>query len=284
MNGILNTGFILTTLLLLSSCTGKSAERNRVPVAKAFDNYLYHDELTGIVPEGVSAGDSAAAAGEYIEKWVRNQLLLNKAEVNLTDEEKDVERLIESYRSSLLIFTYEQRYVKEKLDTNVTQQEIEQYLNENSSNFILGDAIVKGMYIKVPRSAPEIWRLRQWCLAGDSGNSADIEGYCYENAEKYDYFNGYWINLSEAMKLFPENYRIQESSLSNRHLLETQDSDYYYFLVVREYALSGQVSPLDLVEDDIKTIIINKRKISILNELESGIYEDGLNRNYFTIY
>jgi len=283
MNGIGNI-VIALLILMLSSCKGSNDMKSKVPVAKVFDNYLYLEDMEGLVPEGINAEDSASATSEYIEKWVRNQLLLNKAEENLTDEEKNVERLIENYRTSLLVYTYEQGYVRERLDTIVTSEEIEQYLNENSSNFILGDAIIRGMYIKVPRTAPEIWRLRQWCLTGDSDNDAEIEGYCYENAEKYDYFNGNWVNLSEAMKLFPENYSVQESSLSNRHLLETQDESFYYFLVVREHALSGQVSPLDLVGADIKTIIINKRKINILNELESGIYEDGLNRNYFTIY
>ena len=283
MNRIRNI-VIALIILIMPGCTESNGVNKRVPVAKVFDNYLYLDDIAGLIPEGLNAGDSTAATNDYIEKWVRNQLLLNKAEINLTEEEKDVDQLIENYRTSLLVYTYEQSYVREKLDTNVTGGEIEKYLADNSSNFILGDAVIKGMYIKVPSSAPEIWRLRQWCLSDDTGNAADIESYCYQNAEKYDYFNGGWINLSEALKLFPESYNVQESSLSYRKLLETRDDSCYYFLAVREYAVSGDVSPLDLVKEDIKTIIINKRKVNILNELEASIYEDGLNRNYFTIY
>ena len=75
---------------------------------------------------------------DFIEKWVRNQLLLNKAEINLTDEEKNVEQQIENYRSSLLIYAYEQSYLRQNLDTVVTDKEIEDYYKENQSNFILG--------------------------------------------------------------------------------------------------------------------------------------------------
>jgi hypothetical protein len=283
MNQIRNISFALT-IVFLSGCSEKSDVSRRVQVAKVFDTYLYLDDLTGLIPAGLSPGDSTAAAKDYIEKWVRNQLILNKAELNLTEQEKDVDQLIENYRTSLLVYTYEQSYVREKLDTSVTPEEIKSYLDENSSNFILGEPVIKGMYIKVPANAPEIWKLRQWCASGIKDNAASIETYCYQNAEKYDYFNQGWINLSEAIKLFPENYSVQESSLRYRHYLEAQDSSVYYFLVVSEYALGGDISPLDLVENDIKTIIINKRKINLLTELEASIYEDGLNRNYFTIY
>ena len=61
-------------------------------------------------------------------------------------------------------------------------------------------------------------------------------------------------------------------------------TDYYYFLNAKEIAPEGTVSPLEIVKNDIQSIILNKRKIKLINELESSIYSDAQNREHFTIY
>lgn len=271
-------------LMIIAGCGQNGENVKNVPVARVFDRYLYLDDLKGVTPSGLPASDSIAVVRDYIDKWVRDQLILNKAELNLTDDEKDVEQQIENYRTSLLIYIYKQSYIRQQLDTVITDKEILEYLNENPSNFLLGDAIIKGSFIQVHETAPEIYKLRQWCASENTGHEADIESYCVEHAEKYDHFDERWVNLSEVLDLLPSRLYNPESTIQSSRLIERRDSTYYYFLVVRDYVLSGEVAPFDLVADDIKSIIMNKRKIRITNELESSIYNDGQNRGYFTIY
>ena len=38
-----------------------------------------------------------------IDLWVRKQTILKRAELNLTDEQKDIDDIVEDYRASLLI-------------------------------------------------------------------------------------------------------------------------------------------------------------------------------------
>ena len=270
--------------MIITGCARNHGNGRNIPVARVFDHYLYLDDLKGVIPNGLSAVDSIAVIQDFIDKWVRNQLILNKAELNLTDDEKDVEQQIENYRTSLLIYVYEQSYIRQQLDTVVTDQEILEYLNDNPSNFMLGDAILKGSFIQVPATAPEIYKLRQWCLSEDPGNVAEIESYCVEHAEQYDHFDDRWVDLSEVLELLPGRLYNPESTIKSKRLVEMRDSTYYYFLSVRDYALSGEVAPFDLVMDDIRSIIMNKRKIEIVNKLESDIYNEGQDRGFFTIY
>lgn len=276
--------FISLIFTINAGCGRNSGNGTNIPVARVFDEYLYLDDLNNVIPAGLSASDSFAVAHDFIDKWVRNHLILNKAELNLTDSEKDVDQRIDDYRTSLLIHIYEQSFLRQNLDTVVTDREIEDYLNENNSNFLLGEAVIRGSYIQVPASAPDIYRLRQWCISDDSENVTDIESYCVEYAEAYDHFDDDWVNINVILELLPGRLYSPESTISSRKFVEMRDSTYYYFLTIRDYALSGQVSPFDLVEEDIRSIIINKRKINIVNELESSIYNDGQNRGYFTIY
>jgi len=276
--------FIILVTILLLGCKSQPEHKNEKPLARVFNNYLYPEDLINVVPAGISASDSATLARDFIEKWIRNQLLLNKAEGNLTEAEKNVKLQMESYRSSLLIYAYQQSYLRQKLDTVVTFQEMEEYYTQNKSNFILNETMFKGLFIQVPVNAPEIYKLRQWYRSDDTASIKKLEGYCFEFARVYDDFGEDWVKLSEVMQMIPSGAGSAQNSLQYRKYLETRDNDYLYFLHVKEIIPEGTVSPFELVKDDVHYIILNKRKILLINELELNILSDAQNHDYFTIY
>lgn len=254
------------------------------PLVRVFDKYLYPSNLNDIIPANVSPSDSSILVNDYIDKWIRKQLLLRRAEMNLTDEEKNVDKQLENYRTSLLIFKYEQSLIKQKLDTIISMEEIEKYYSENPANFLLNKNIVKAVYLKVPRDAPELWNLRRWYRSDTDDNLKKLEAYAFQYADAYDYFNDDWIDFSEIEKNLPVKIDRPQNLLKYRKYYEVKDSTYYYFLNLKDYRLLGSVAPLSYVIQDIRTIIMNKRKIQLVNRLESNIYNDALNRGYFTIY
>jgi hypothetical protein len=274
----------LIFFFIVFSCKNEIRLTEEKPVARVLDKTLTAADMKEIFPEGVSAEDSVQIAKNFIEKWVRKQLLLNKAELNLTDDEKDVKEQIENYRSSLLIYKYEQSLLKQKLDTTIRNEEIEEYYNQNASNFLLNRDIVKSIYIKVPRSAPEIYKLRQWYRSDDPESIKNLEAYCFQHAETYDFFNESWVDFSGLLDKIPVQIGNSGNYLRYRQTIEASDSVCHYFVRIYDYALSGEPSPLELVKNDIEKIILNKRKITLLNELETSIYSDAQNRGQFTLY
>jgi hypothetical protein len=274
----------MTLAVFLSGCAKTAPKATEKPVARVLDHYLYKSDMAGFIPAGITGADSIAMVKDFKDRWIRNQLLLNKAELNLTDEEKNVEQQIENYRSSLLIYAYEQSYIRQKLDTVVTGAEIENFYKENPSNFILNGALMKGVFIKIPVKAPDAYKVRQWYRSDNPDNIKSLEGYCFKYATVYDHFNDGWVKLNEILPMIPAVPGNSESSIISRRYIETRDTAFLYFLNAKEIALSGNVSPLEIVKNDIKSIILNKRKISLINELESNIYSDAQNRDHFTIY
>ncbi len=275
---------LLVMAVMLMGCTPKEVKVPERPLARVLDRYLYKSDITGGIPPGMSPDDSAAIARDFIEKWVRNQLLLNKAELNLTDKEKNVEQQIDNYRSSLLIYAYEQSYLRQNLDTIVSEKEVENYYRENQSNFILNESLMKGLFIKVPIKSPEIYKVRQWYRSDHPEHVKDLEGYCFKYATVYDHFNESWVKVNEVLPRIPAFYGNSESAVLSRRYVETRDTAFYYFLSAKEVAAPGTVSPLETVKNDIHSIILNKRKIKLINELESEIFADAQNREHFTIY
>lgn len=274
----------LVIAALLTGCAKPSAGVKEKPLARVLDHYLYRSALAGFIPAGLSAEDSISMARDFTERWIRNQLMLNKAELNLTEEEKNVEQQIESYRSSLLIYAYEQSYIRQNLDTVVTFTEVENYYKENQSNFILNGALIKGVFIKIPVKAPDAYKVRQWYRSDNPENIKNLEGYCFKHATVYDHFNDGWVKLNEVLPMIPSVPGNSEAAILSRRYIETRDTAFLYFLNAKEIVPSGNVSPLELVKNDIQSIILNKRKINLVNQLETEVYSDAQNRDHFTIY
>jgi hypothetical protein len=278
-----NLAFLILVALLFS-CNGKTPYQEEKPVARVLNKNLLISDMQVIFPEGISKEDSMEIAKNFIEKWIRQQLLLNKAELNLTEDEKNVKEQIENYRSSLLIYKYEQSLIRQKLDTSITTLEIEEYYKLNSSNFLLNRNIVKALYIKIPRTAPELYKLRQWYRSDNQENIKDLEAYCFQYADNYDFFNDNWVDFSELLDKIPLQMGNPENYLRYRQYIEASDSTHHFFIRIYSFAFTGDPSPIELVRTDIEKIILNKRKIKLLNELESSIFNDAQNRGQFTIY
>jgi hypothetical protein len=283
----LNYRLLISCLGILSlglSCTKLETRTREKSLAQVSEKNLYPSDIRDIFPNNVSPEDSIMIQQNYVDKWVKKQLILQKAELNLTEEQKDVRQQIEEYRSSLLIYKYEQSLILQKLDTLISDDEIETYYQENPSNFNLDRHIVKALFIKLPMNAPDLWRVRQMCRSEKEEDFKELESYCYQYGVKYDYFDDNWIPFSTITRALPNEIRNPESYLRWNRYIEQQDSAFRYMVNLREYNLAGTVAPLPYVEQKIRSIILNKRKVKFIRDLENNIYKDALNKGSFTIY
>jgi hypothetical protein len=277
---------ILASILIfgLSSCELLRKEQADEEVARAFDKHLHRSDLINAIPEGSSKEDSIVIARRYIGTWVRKQLMLDRAELALSDEQKDFDKKIEEYRSSLLIYSYRQKLLVQKMDTVITDDEIVEYYDNNISNFILSQDIVKSIFVKVPLTAPNIGSVRNWSRSGTMDAMDQLEKYCINYADKFDTFNDTWIYFSTIQEKIPLAITQPSRFLRYNKNIETSDSLFHYFVHVREHLTVGEITPMELIREDIKNILLNKRKIEFYQNLESQVYNEGVNRNQFEIY
>lgn len=278
-------GFLFISLLVvIVACKNKNSDKTNVAVARVYDKNLTSSEIENIVPKGLSSFDSANIVKDHIDKWVRKELIMHQAEQYLSQDEKNVEQQIDDYRSSLLIFKYEQNFIKQKLDTFISEKEIEDYYKNYSSNFILNSPLIKGIYIKIAKNATDIAKIKKIYRSDNSDDIKELERYCYSSASKYEYFDDNWIYFNKISNYLPETNMRPENILQSRKYFETQDSSFCYFVKISDYKLAGELAPLELIKDDIKSILLNKKKIKLIHELEADIYNDAFNHGYFKIY
>jgi hypothetical protein len=271
-------------LLAGYACTFISKSNQESPVARVFEQYLYPSDLDNAIPEGTSPRDSTILAKRYIDTWIREQLMLNRAEQSLTEEQKDFEKQIAEYHRSLLIYSYREKLLHQKMDTVVTDEEIETYYHENLNNFVLGQDVIKGTFVKVGLVAPRMNELRTWSRSNGEEDLDQMEKYCISYAEKFSDFNNTWINFSSIVPQIPMTISQPSRYLRYNRNIEVTDSLYRYFLHVSDHLPEGDIAPLEMVAEDIVSIILNKRKIEFFQDLEQRVYNDGVTRNQFEIY
>lgn len=278
--------FLVSWIFLLSilSCNQKKDQGENVPVAKVEDKILYLKDMQHIFNKTQTKGDSTAIAQSYIDNWIKTQLLLKKAELNLTEEQLDITDQLETYRSSLIIYKYEEQMVRDKVDTTVTKEEIEKYYADNNSNFVLNENLVKALFIKIPISAPENESLKRWYKSDQPMDVKNMEKYCYSYANKYSYFDEDWISFGYIQKQLPKPMDNEDEFLKSNKIIENQDNEFLYLVKLNDIRTKGSIAPVEYVKNKIKDILLNKRKLAFISELEKNIYNDAADHSNFKIY
>jgi len=264
------------------SCNLRTKKNDKI-VAKVEDKYLYFSEMSDIFPKDCSKDDSMALAKLYIDNWIKTRLLLKKAELNLSADQLNISEELETYRTSLLIFKYEDLLLQEKMDTTVLDSEIKSYYETNIANFSSEECVVKAVYIKLPENSPTLWNVRRWYISDKEKDMQDLADYCQNYAVKYNLFNDEWVLWADIEKELPQKESARRQMTQNGHI-EQQDGEFHYFVHIREKRDPGDAAPLVFVKDKVKSIIINKRKLKFINDLERSIYNDALSKNQFEIY
>lgn len=275
--------YILLILLFLGACKENFTEQEK-PVAKVFDKYLLLSEVKSVIPAGSTSADSTILAQSYVRNWVTKQLLLHKANQNLSDDEKNIRKQVEDYSSSIIIHKYKEKLVSQKLNRVVSDDEITRYYDANKLNFILNTPVVRALFIVLPKSAINIDNVRKWFRSKDAKAQSALEEYCITSAKKYDDFNDQWIPLRDILNLLPISGSDWESKYKNKELIETEDDENYYFLKIHETRQEHETAPFGYVRKEIEILLLNKRKITFEEDLERDINTEGLRKDYVKIY
>ena len=167
--------------------------------AKVKEHLLYTDELVAAVPIGLTSEDSLNFVNGYIESWATQMLLIDKAELNLPAEEKNVEAQLEEYRRSLIIYKYQRQLIGQLLDTTVTEQQIEEYYNNNKDNFELQDNIARGVLVKLGKESKDVEKVKNWIRSDKEENREKLEEFCIQHAKAYHLNDEAWVPFEELL-------------------------------------------------------------------------------------
>lgn len=250
----------------------------KTPLVELDGNVLYQEDLLQVLPVDISEADSAHFANRYIENWLSELLLYQNAERNVRDD-KQIDELVENYRRSLIVHEYQQLLIEQKIEQNITIQEIETFYNDNKNLFVLEEPILKGLFIKLPLSAPNQNSIMKLYRLSDDESYDEIEKYCIRNAPYYEFFYDYWHSVSDIEILLPSMEVSLQDYLNKNDFLEIKDDEFIYLLNVSEYLPKGSVAPIEQVENRIKRLLINNKAVSYIQKIKKDLYNSAIENN-----
>jgi hypothetical protein len=258
---------------LFLSCT---TSPEKPYVARVNDSYLYLSDLSELYNDKKfsSAEDSSALANAFIMQWVRNEVLANKAQQNLTEDEKNVESLIEEYRNSLLIYRYQEKLLQERLDTIVSESEMLDYFNQHQDNFQLNRNIVRLIFVKIAKEKKSLRKIQRLLKENNLDDRQELLSNCMMEAEKYYLDDEVWLEFDEVKKELPLQSYHDEHFLKNNKNLQVNEGDFVYLINIIDYRTQNSASVFDFERDKIRNLILQKRKNELLQKMQNDLLKD----------
>jgi hypothetical protein len=265
---------LLLTTLMTVACGNEDIHHGKTPIARVFDSYLYYEDLGDLVPKGASPNDSTLLVQQYINVWVKQQLMIKKAELNLKPEEMDVQKQLDEYRNNLLIYKYKDAFVKENLDTVVTQEQMEEYYHNTPDNFMLNTPAVRCIFVQILDTPEDVYNVQRLLNFHSEKDSLALLDFCHEKAAKFETFDNHWTTLAQASNLMPTAVSEKDFALKAHGVIRINEGAYVYLLKIRDFMPAGDVMPYEMAEPSISMILLNRRKTEIINRLEKSIFDN----------
>jgi hypothetical protein len=279
--------FVLALVACIISCNPpqETAEVKKGKVlARVYTYKLYETDLAEIIPSGLDPDDSVRRAQNYINAWTKDMLLVHKAESNLSASQKNVEKQLREYRNSLIIYNYEKELVRQKLDTIVSDAEIEKYYMDHPNDFELRDNIVKVVYVKVDKKAPNQNKLPNLVQSNKPQERKDLESYCRQFAVNYYLDDQSWLLFDDLLKEVPIVTYNKELFLQNNRFVSFSDSSFVYFVDIKGFMTRNSHSPLAFEKENIRNIILNQRKRELIERMHTDIYKEAMENKDVEIF
>ena len=253
-------------------------------VARVGDHKLHRSQLEQFIPAGVTPEDSTGLAQQYIQAWAEDLLLLDMAEEQLSEQEKDVTKELEDYRRSLLKYRYEQRYINQRLDTLVTDEEINRFYQENADKFRLERPVLKARYLLIPADARSLKALRKAMSSDDDMEVMSADSLAAKVAIKYVDASDSWMDALVLAQELGTDYRSLMAALKNHWIELPPEGGTLRLAYVAELVPEGKTAPLESCTERIRDLILSGRRHQLETSLERSLLEDARKNNKFVIY
>lgn len=253
-------------------------------VARVDKTYLLKEDLVDILPQEYSVQDSIQITSNYINNWVKQQLLLSKAQMNLKNNTEKFESLVKNYREDLYINSYKEAVVSEYLNTDIIDEDIEKFYNENSQNFKLNEELLRLKFIKIGK---DIYNKKELIKLFKSSKKEDLDSLISKELSlKLHHLNdSVWVKYNDFVTEVPLFSTVDKKQLLKKgNFIQKEDSLSLYLVAVKGVLERNEIAPKTYITPTIKQMILHQRKLLLLRNIEETLIDDARKEQQFEIY
>ncbi len=274
-------GFIVIVMLhfVLVSC----AEQDQLEgaVARVNDRYLFKEEIDKLAPSYQSVQDSILWRNSYIKTWATRELLYEKALINVSNQDQDIEELVENYRRELLIDRYKRAVLQQELDTVVTEADLDTYYELNKNVYRLNEELLRLRFIHFSLDMNDRKELVKKFRSSSVDDAEDLEERSLE-FYALSLTDSIWVSRVAADDKLP--WLKEEKRLKKDQFIQKEDSLGVYLVAIKEVLHRNDVAPKSYVIPTIRQMILHNRKLELMNEIEKTLVIDAINNKQFEQY
>ena len=271
--------------LVLMDCNSITSTNQDRLIARAENHYLYSSDIERNFDSFKSKEDSLVKVSAFINKWARHKLSYEKSLINLPQEKiSEMTHLVDAYQSSLFVNAYREFVLKSTMDTLTTQSSIEAFYEENKINFLLKEPIYRLRYISLPLDNVDRTEILKRFKRFDTEDVKFVDSLSFQFTN-YFLSDSIWLNQIEVRERL--GYLDQEQQLrflKSPNYFEVKDSLALYLFQLAEKLDRGNVSPISYIENTLRSIVFNQRKIEFLRSLDIDILQDAIKTKKFEKY
>ena len=197
----------------------------------------------------------------------------------------DIEKKVQNYRKTLIQHALEKQYIADQLNTEVSEEAIATYYQQEVIHFVLNEDILRVLYVKVLRRTSGINAFRATLRRHPLGEASAIREYCAQNPPLCRISDTTWMPKRRILALLPSVRRSSvDQRLGRARYIETQDETYTYMLHVLEYKAAGERPPLTYIRPDIVHNILSKRRKDLLRKFREDIWRKAKRDDAYQIH
>lgn len=275
---------LLLSILFAFGCT-ESKQIKRDAIARVNDVYLYPADIQNLVPAGTPKKDSVELVKDFITRWATQQLVFEKAEKNCSkSQQQEFEELINQYKVDLYTKAYFEGLVQTKIDTLITEQEIETYYKKNKNYFKATEPIVKMRYINLVKGTAKFASIHSKFTRFTKIDKQELQKQAVQ-FKSYALNDSLWIDMNQVYQKIPFiNQENRDKYIISGKNIQYSDANSVWLLKVKDMINKNNVLPLQYCESNIKQILINNRRIDLINKIKKELTNDAIKDNDFEIF
>ena len=252
-------------------------------VARVGDSKLMMEDLQKVIPNGISEEDSIILARQYINSWALDLVFMDVAESQLSSAELDVSKEVEAYRRALLKYRYEQLYINQRLDTLVSDDQIQEFYERNQDRFILPRPVLKARFMSISSQSPMLNVIKQKMSSNEISDVMMADSLAYSAAYKFVTWDDAWIDAITLAREFGVESASVMSSLKKGWIERTDSTGMMSVAYISEMVSAGKLAPHEYSIPLIKDMIISARKQVLISTLEQDLLNDARESGKFEI-
>ncbi|WP_225034592.1 peptidyl-prolyl cis-trans isomerase [Winogradskyella sp. SM1960] len=277
--------YIFSICLLFASCDFLKKPDTQDAVARVNESFLYKEDIKDVVPEGTPKEDSTLMVNAYIDRWASRLLLMDGAMLNLPEEKQaEFSKLVEQYKNDLYTKAYLEGLVKKNIDSVVPRETAELFYENNKESFKLNDDLIQFRYISLPLNPVNLDTIKTRFQRFQPKDKSYLDSISVQ-FRSYSLNDSLWLKVSRVAEKIPIiNNTNKNELLKKSNFLQLKDSLNLYLMLVNDVRLQNDYAPLDYVNSSITKIVINKRKLELIKQLENDITNDAIKQNKFQTF